>query len=133
MSKKRLDTAGVLNELSEQSVFFKQPENTERKTVRKSARTEFRSEKRSVDLPIRRNTKRYSFEFFEDQIIRLRQIKIEAEMKGESIFLSQIVRQALDEFFDKHDTDRTEKRSDIRTHGNPVGNPNGKPNEKRPT
>ena len=122
MSKKRLNKADVLNELSGQSVFFKQPNETERNTVRKSERTDIRS----VSVPVRRLTKRYSFEFFEDQLIRLRQIKIEAEMKGESIFLSQIVRQALDEFFDKHDTDRTENRSEIRTHGNPSGKANEK-------
>ena len=129
MSKKRLDKEGVLNELSGQSVFFKQPKKTERNNVRISERTDIRSEIRSVDLPVRRRTKRYSFEFFEDQIIRLRQMKIEAVMQGKSIFLSQIVRQALDEFFEKHDTNRTEKRSEIRTHGNPFG----KANEKRPT
>ena len=129
MSKKRLDKAGVLNELSGQSVFFQQPVQTERKTVRKSARSEIRSENRSIDVPVRRRTKRYSFEFYEDQIIRLRQIKIETEMKGESIFLSEIVRQALDEYFEKHDSDRTENRSEIRTHGRTFG----KANEKRPT
>jgi hypothetical protein len=125
MSKKRLDKAGVLNELSGQSVFFQQPVQTERNTVRKSARSEIRS----VDVPVRRRTKRYSFEFYEDQIIRLRQIKIETEMKGESIFLSDIVRQALDEYFEKHDSDRTENRSEIRAHGRTFG----KANEKRPT
>jgi hypothetical protein len=129
MSKKRLDKEGVLNELSGQSVFFKQPKKTERNNVRISERTDILSEIRSVDLPVRRRTKRYSFEFFEDQIIRLRQMKIEAVMRGESIFLSQIVRQALDEFFEKHDTNRTDKRSEFRTHGNPFG----KATEKRPT
>lgn len=104
MSKKRLNKAGILNELSGQSVFFKGPDETERK----SERTEIRSENRSVHIPLRRRTKRYSFEFFEDQLVRLRQMKIEAEMKGESVFLSQIVRQAMDEFFAKHETDRTE-------------------------
>ena len=129
MSKKRLDKAGVLNELSGQSVFFQEPEKTERKSVRKSARSEIRSENRSIDVPVRRRTKRYSFEFYEDQIIRLRQIKIETEMIGESIFLSEIVRQALDEYFEKHDSDRTENRSEIRAHGRTFG----KANEKRPT
>ena len=128
MSKKILDTAGVLNELSGQSVFFKQPGKNERISVRKSDRSEIRSEKRTVDLPIRRTTKRYSFEFYEDQILRLRKIKIEAGLEGESIFLSEIVRRALDEYFEKHETDRTENRSDIRTHGNSFG----KMNEKRP-
>ena len=128
MNKKKLDTAGVLNELSGQSVFFKQSEKNERISVRKSDSSEIRSEKRTVDLPIRRTTKRYSFEFYEDQILRLRKIKIEAGLEGESIFLSEIVRRAMDEYFEKHETDRTENRSDIRTHGNSFG----KTNEKRP-
>ena len=125
MSKKPLNKAGVLNELSGQSVFFKQPDETERNTERNTERTEIRSEERTVDIPIRRRTKRYSFEFYEDQLVRLRQMKIEAEMKGESVFLSQIVRQALDEFFTKHESDRTEKRSEIRSHGNPNGKKTG--------
>ena len=132
MTKKRLNKTAVLNELSGQSVFFKEPEGTERNTERKSERTEIRSEERTenrtVDIPVRRPTKRYSFEFYEDQLVRLRQTRIEAQMKGESVFLSEIVRQALDEFFTKQDTDRTEKRSEIRSHGNPYG----KANEKRP-
>ena len=129
MNKKKLDTAGVLNELSGQSVFFKQPEKNERISVRKSDRSEIRSEKRTVDLPIRRTTKRYSFEFYEDQILRLRKIKIEAGLEGESIFLSEIVRRALDEYFENHDTDRTENRTEFRTYGNSYE----KPNEKTPT
>jgi hypothetical protein len=127
MSKKKLDTIGVLNELSGQSVFFQQPAETERKSVRNSDRSEIRTKKRTVDLPVRRTTKRYSFEFYEDQILRLRKIKIEAGLEGESIFLSEIVRRALDEYFQNHDTDRTENRSEFRTHGNSFE----KPNEKR--
>jgi hypothetical protein len=132
MTKKRLNKTAVLNELSGQSVFFKEPEKTERNTERKTARTEIRSEERTenrtVDIPIRRRTKRYSFEFYEDQLVRLRQMKIKAQMKGESVFLSEIVRQALDEFFSKHDSTRSEKRTEVRSNGNTVGIPN----EKRP-
>ena len=118
MSKKRLNTIGVLNELSGQSVFFQRPTQTERKTVRKSDR----SEKRTVMLPVRRSTKRYSFEFYEDQIARLRKIKTEAGLRGENIFLSEIVRQALDAYFHQQETERTENRSEIR----PFGEANGK-------
>ena len=81
---------------------------TERKTVRKSERSEFRTEKRSenrsVDLPIKRHTKRYSFEFYADQIVSLKQLKVKAEMDGESLSLSEMAREALDEYLkDKHD------------------------------
>ena len=60
--------------------------------------TEIRSEFRSVKLPIKRRTKRYSFEFYDDQIQQIRMIKIKTEMKGESIAMSEIVRQALDQY-----------------------------------
>lgn len=60
--------------------------------------TEIRSEFRSVRLPIKRRTKRYSFEFYDDQIQQIRMIKIKTEMKGESIAMSEIVRQAIDQY-----------------------------------
>lgn len=119
--KKKLNEAGIVNELSGRSVFFSDPtppraqshspafqqhdeeQQTERKTVRKSERTENRSEYRSEkrtpsSLPIKRSTKRYSFEFFADQIVTLKQLKRQAEDRGESLTLSDIVRQALDEY-----------------------------------
>lgn len=65
---------------------------------RTDAHTENRSEIRSVNLPIKRRTKRYSFEFYDDQIQKIRQIKIQTEMNGETIAMSEIVRQALDQY-----------------------------------
>ena len=77
----------------------KTPDNTEDRTnARYSERTVFRSDKRTVALPFKRKTKRYSFEFYEDQLTRLKRIKINAELSGESIALSEIVRTALDEY-----------------------------------
>ncbi len=67
---------------------------TERFSVRKSVR----SKNRSVGLPIKRRTKRYSFEFYEDQLIKLKQLKITAEMRGEQLSLSEMVRSALDNY-----------------------------------
>jgi len=88
------------------------PPETERKTVRKSERvntrsperpnekpndrTDNRSEKRTPDVPTKRLTKRYSFEFYEDQVTQLKQLKYRAELRGESTTLSAIVRHALD-------------------------------------
>jgi hypothetical protein len=63
--------------------------------------TEIRSELRSVKLPIKRRTKRYSFEFYDDQIQQIRLIKIQTEMNGETIAMSEIVRQALDQYLNK--------------------------------
>ena len=74
-------------------------ERTENRTEdRSEIRTEERTETRTTGLPLKRITKRYSFEFFEDQITRLKQIKYRTEMTGERIAMSVIVREALDEY-----------------------------------
>ena len=70
---------------------------TVRKSVRKSERSELRSENRTVQLPATRRTKRYSFEFYADQLITLKRMRAEAELAGKSINLSSVVRIALDE------------------------------------
>ena len=79
-----------------------EPIKSNRSDIRTENRTkehpEIRSELRSVKLPIKRRTKRYSFEFYDDQIQQIRLIKIQTEMKGESIAMSEIVRQALDQY-----------------------------------
>jgi hypothetical protein len=73
-------------------------ETPERNSERKTERTEKRSEFRTLDLPLKRRTKRYSFEFYDDQIVRLKQLKIQAEMRGESLNLSDMARAALDAY-----------------------------------
>ena len=73
----------------------------ERNTERSNERTIFRSEKRTADLPTKRLTKRYSFEFYEDQLMKLKQLRYQAEMDGKRISLSDIVRQALDDYLQK--------------------------------
>ncbi len=65
---------------------------------RTNERTEIRSEFRTANFPVKRRTKRYSFEFYDDQIQKIRQIKIETEMNGESIAMSEIVREAIDKY-----------------------------------
>ncbi len=75
---------------------------TERNSVRKSERTEKRSEYRTdirTDrLPIKRKTKRYSFEFYDDQLTGLKNLKHRVEAAGENITLSEMVRQAVDTY-----------------------------------
>lgn len=72
-------------------------DKTERKSERTEDRTEIRSEKRTVfPLPIKRRTRRYSFEFYEDQLIKLKQLKYRAEMAGGRLTLSDLAREALD-------------------------------------
>ncbi len=69
---------------------------TERKTERTEFRTENRSEYHSAFFPLKRRSTRYSFEFYEDQIFKLKELKHRAEMSGEKVTLSDIVREALD-------------------------------------
>lgn len=119
---KKLNTAGVLGEMREQSVHFRRPEpagmeqspttpenkaqpakaepietKTERFSERKSERTEERTEKRS-ELPVKRLSRRYSFEFYDDQITKLKRLKHAAEMSGQKVSLSDMARQALDDY-----------------------------------
>jgi hypothetical protein len=70
--------------------------------MRTENRTEEHPELRSIKLPIKRRTKRYGFEFYDDQIQQIRMIKIQTEMKGESIAMSEIVRQALDQYLNNN-------------------------------
>ena len=110
MSKKKLKTESILNELKDGSVFFQKessppPQNSSEK------RTDFRTEHRSNQLPIKRPTKRYSFEFYEDQIKYIKRLKIKTELAGKNISLSDIVRTALDYYFESV---RKNERSDLR-------------------
>ena len=112
--KKALKADQILSELKAGSVFFREQspkpvegekssgdEKTERVTDRTEFRTDQRTEIRTVELPIKRRTKRYSFEFYEDQIAELKKMKIEAEMEGESLTLSDIARSAFDLYLSK--------------------------------
>jgi len=72
-------------------------DRTENRTQQRTeVRSEKRSEKRTDALPIKRRTKRYSFEFYDDQVMKLRQLKRLAEDRGEGLTLSDMVREALD-------------------------------------
>jgi hypothetical protein len=77
-------------------------------SVRNSERTENRSENRSVLSPSnvlsRRRTTRYSFEFYEDQILKLKEVKHRAEMNGAKVTLSDIAREALDQYLKDKDS-----------------------------
>ena len=133
MSRKKLDTEKVLSELTGQSAFFKKeakqsepPQSNDRTEIR----TEERTEMRSLQYPVKRLTRRYSFEFYDDQIIQVKAIKHDLEMTGQRATLSGVVREALDEYLNTRDPqDQTEIRSEIRTNESP----NGKANAKRRT
>ncbi|MCB2160509.1 hypothetical protein KQH40_00315 [bacterium] len=126
MSKKQLDTTEIVSELRQGSVFFQKPEDRsdirteERTDIRTEQRPENRTENRTVTLPIKRRTKRYSFEFYEDQIDELKKIKIEAELDAKSITMSEIVREALDQYLATvRKSERTEERTEIRAEFRP--------------
>jgi hypothetical protein len=130
MSKKQLDTEAVFSELTNQSSFFKrsstpptnEPERDDAETERTETRTENRSEMRSPALRTKRLTRRYSFEFYDDQVTQVKKIKHELEMAGERVSLSDIVRQALDKYLDEERmSNRTENRSEMRTNEEPNG------------
>lgn len=97
--------AGIVP-IKSKTVYNDADRKTERKTVRKTERSEkrtenrseIRSENRTANLPLKRRTKRYSFEFYDDQIDRLKELKVKAEGDGESLSLSEMVRAALDEY-----------------------------------
>ena len=112
--KKKLNTSSVLSELAQESVFFKKSPTLDEtsETHPETARTENRSEKRPVRLPIKRRKKRNSFEFYEDQLDEIKKIKIETELDGASISQSEIVREAIDFYFK---TVRKSERSENRT------------------
>lgn len=126
MSSKKLDPQIIMNELRGQSAFFKKEETppppppttpNETESRRTEIRTDNRSEMRSQPFPTRRLTRRYSFEFYDDQITRVKGIKHDLEMQGERISMSDIVRDALDEYLNKNsDQERTDIRSEIRTN-----------------
>jgi hypothetical protein len=69
------------------------PNRTE---VRSEKRSEIRPETRATQLPIKRKTKRYSFEFYDDQIFKLKQLKRDAEDNDEYLTLSDMAREAFD-------------------------------------
>ena len=53
----------------------------------------------SVRTPMRRTITRYAFEFFQDQIDRLRAYSLEEKRRGEKGSMSEMVRQAMDLYF----------------------------------
>lgn len=112
--RKRLNTEAIRNEL-EGSVFFPTPpkENQNQQQIQKplpphentneqqkateniTVRTPERSYART---PVRRQPTRYAFEFFQDQIEELRRISLEEKMLGGKGNMSEMVREAIDEY-----------------------------------
>ncbi len=65
----------------------------ERPPVAPNARTPVRAVR-----PVRRSVKRYSFELYDDQIERVKRLALEDQLRGGTLNMSVIVRQALDRY-----------------------------------
>ena len=92
MSKKQLDTSGVLNELKSGSVFF-QKEKPTKQPVR-PVRTV-----RPVRSLTKREIKRHPFEIYRDQLESFQKLKSEHMMNtGDIKSMSEMVREALDTY-----------------------------------
>ncbi len=101
MKKTGLADSPFFTAASPSGEVFSREAPPERKSERTEDRTDFRSENRTVDLPPipeRRNTRRYSFEFYDDQILKLKHLKYQAEIAGKRVNLSDFAREALDQY-----------------------------------
>lgn len=95
MSKKKLNSSPILNELKQGSVFF-QKEGDEKPPV-PTAREE--RDVLPVRPPSKRERKRHPFDIYRDQLETLIQMKSTHMMKtGEMKSMSEMVREALDRY-----------------------------------
>ena len=124
MAKKQLDISGISNIVSELDFFKPRPASDNPpaslpdtpKTVpvpspsstnqveRESERINERKTERVTErlsLPIKRKARRQSFEIYDDQMTILKQMKREAEDKGENLPTSVLVREAIDLYLKK--------------------------------
>jgi hypothetical protein len=103
MSKKKLETSGIISELKQGSVFFQPGKSTVRPQ---------RGERdvRGVRPPPKRERKRHPFDIYRDQLETLKQLKSEHMMKtGEEKSMAEMVREALDTYI--HSNNPNSKRT----------------------
>ena len=118
MSKK-LNTSAIQNELSGQSVFFKDKtispaaeKSSEELNISKVRSVRNVRDVRGVRLSTKRERKRHPFDIYRDQLEKLQQMKSDYMMKtGEMKSMSEMVREALDTYIDnkQNRTVRTER------------------------
>lgn len=121
--KKRLDIETISNELKGASLFFQRPpvtpaesspaqlpsstpepsdhEASDSKAERPSVAPPARPDSRT---PVRRRLTRMPFEFYQDQLERLRAISLEEKLKGEKGSMSEMVREAVDHYLADRDS-----------------------------
>jgi hypothetical protein len=105
--KKKLNTDVISSELSGRSAFFPGYKNdTEGNPVERTqstARPAGEPTARPSDRPTgRRIPVRRGFEFYEDQLVALKKRSLQEQLDGKSGNMSQMVRDALDEYLKKH-------------------------------
>lgn len=106
MSKKRLNSEMVMNELSEQSVFFQKQTPKEWKSDRSNERTNERSNVRTVQ----RTKVRHTFDIFADQLNSLHQYQLEIiQAEGNKPRLGDLVQEALDDYLMKKGVGKTKE------------------------
>ena len=122
MSKKKLNTSEVLNELSGQSVFFQKRDYPNEQTIPLPSALDHPTDRggerppdRSMEPPkkSRRITRRYSFEAYLDQIKQLKKISLQAAIEDDPMPISEMIRDAIDAYLMKLETNASE-RSDER-------------------
>ena len=131
---KKLNTSAIQNELSGQSVFFKEKPISPaiEKLPKESIESEVRSVREVRDVRdvrpfVKRERKRHPFDIYRDQLEKLQQMKSEYMMKtGDMKSMSEMVREALDLFIENYNN-RTERT------GRPVPTQRTERTEKRPT
>ena len=114
MSKKKLDPTdirGIVDEL-DQSGFFRPPvvpQELKQQTtsVKKSdeqtkRRADDTTTRRSGDKTNRRTIKRQAMDFYKDQLETLKNHSLREELAGRRIGISQMLREALDEYIVKY-------------------------------
>ena len=135
--KKTLNETAIANELKGGSLFFanrpetKSPEPTETANTRTAERVNERTlddlngrtperpnertgerpnATKTTTQPTQRPIVRHSFQFYRDQLTQLKRLRAQKELQGEPCHLSDLVRQALDDFLkqaNEHPNGRT--------------------------
>ena len=109
--KKKLNTDVISSELSGRSAFFpgynndtqKDPVEGAQSTDRPTGRPDGVATTRPPDRPTgRRIPVRRGFEFYEDQLVALKKRSLQEQLDGKSGNMSQMVRDALDDYLKKH-------------------------------
>jgi hypothetical protein len=100
--KKRLNEDSVVNELRQGSAFFRRWEQPAVPPPPAQSSDSYGAPDRaSVRPPGRRVITRHPFEFYQDQIDALREFSLQERLAGNKGNMSEMVREALDDFISR--------------------------------